>query len=85
MIKQYINGMELIQNILQNFFPGRKVKLRRTRRFGEAIHRFSQIIRRGISDSEEKEYLPGDTKGLVKAIYRLKKFLLKSLMRIGTY
>ena len=32
------------------FFPGRKVKLRRTQRFGEAIHRFSQVIRRGISD-----------------------------------
>ena len=41
------------------FFPGRKVKLRKTRRFGEAIHKFSQIIRRGILDSEEKEYLHG--------------------------
>ena len=49
------------------FFPGRKVKLRKTRRFGEAIHKFSQIIRRGILDSEEKEYLPSATKGYVKS------------------
>ena len=68
------------------FFPGRKVKLRRTQRFGEAIHRFSQVIRRGISDSEEKEYLPGGSKGyLLKLTYHLKKYLLKHLMKIGTY
>jgi superfamily I DNA/RNA helicase len=55
------------------FFPGRKVKLRRTQRFGEAIHRFSQVIRRGISDSEEKEYLPGGSKGFVKAYLSFKE------------
>ena len=55
------------------FFPGRKVKLRRTQRFGEAIHRFSQVIRRGISDSEEKEYLPGGSKGYVKAYLSFKE------------
>jgi len=55
------------------FFPGRKVKLRRTQRFGEAIHRFSQVIRRGINDSEEKEYLPGGTKGYVKAYLSFKE------------
>ena len=38
------------------FFPGRKVKLRKTRRFGKAIHHLSQIIRREIFNSEEKEY-----------------------------
>ena len=38
------------------FFPGRKVRLRKTRRFGKAIHHFSQIIRREIFNSEEKEY-----------------------------
>ena len=55
------------------FFPGRKVKLRKTRRFGEAIHSFSQIIRRGINDSEEKEYLPGGKDGYVKAYLSFKE------------
>ena len=55
------------------FFPGRKVKLRKTRRFGEAIHSFSQIIRRGINDSEEKEYLPGGNDGYVKAYLSFKE------------
>ena len=48
------------------FFPGRKVILRKTRRFGEAIHHFSQIIRRGILDSVDKEYVQQDKKGYVK-------------------
>ena len=48
------------------FFPGRKVILRQTRRFGEAIHHFSQIIRRGILDSVDKEYYPKEKKGYVK-------------------
>ena len=48
------------------FFPGRKVKLRKTKRFGEAVHHFSQIIRRGILDSEEKDYEHVDKKGYVK-------------------
>ena len=60
------------------FFPGRKVKLRRTQRFGEAIHKFSQIIRRGINDSEEKEYLPGGTKGFVKAYLSFKEIPFES-------
>ena len=47
------------------FFPGRKVKLRKTKRFGEAVHHFSQIIRRGILDSEEKDYEHVDKKGYV--------------------
>ena len=49
------------------FFPGRKVKLRKTQRFGEAIYKFSQVIRREIRDSEEKEYEPGKIKGYVKS------------------
>jgi len=49
------------------FFPGRKVKLRKTRRFGAAIHKFSQIIRRGILDSEEKEYEHTEKEGSVKS------------------
>ena len=50
------------------YFPGRKVVLRKTRRFGEAIHHFTEIIRRGIMDSEEKEYLPSNKKGAVKRL-----------------
>ena len=48
------------------YFPGRKVVLRKTRRFGEAIHHFSQIIRRGIVDSVEKEYEALNKSGAVK-------------------
>ena len=48
------------------YFPGRKVILRKTRRFGEAIHHFSQIIRRGILDSIEKDYQHTDKDGYVK-------------------
>ena len=48
------------------FFPGRKVKLRKTKRFGEAIHHFSQLIRRGILDSEEKNYQYEDKEDYVK-------------------
>ena len=48
------------------YFPGRKVILRQTRRFGEAIHHFSQIVRRGILDSVEKDYYPKTKKGYVK-------------------
>ena len=47
------------------YFPGRKVILRQTRRFGEAIHHFSQIVRRGILDSVEKDYYPKTKKGYV--------------------
>jgi superfamily I DNA/RNA helicase len=38
------------------YFPGRKVILRQTRRFGEQIYKFSQIIRQGIFDSVAKDY-----------------------------
>ena len=48
------------------YFPGRKVILRQTRRFGEAIHHFSQIIRRGILDSIEKDYEHLEKEGYVK-------------------
>ncbi|MAL09355.1 MAG: hypothetical protein CMF74_06800, partial [Maricaulis sp.] len=48
------------------YFPGRHVILRKTRRFGEAIHHFSQIIRRGIFDSVEKDYDYQDKQGMVK-------------------
>ena len=48
------------------YFPGRKVTLRQTRRFGEAIHHFSQIIRRGILDSIEKDYDSLKKDGYVK-------------------
>jgi len=61
------------------FFPGRKVKLRKTQRFGIAIHRFSQVIRRGIRDSEEKEYQPGDSKGSVKSYLSFKEIPFTAL------
>ena len=48
------------------YFPGRKVILRKTRRFGKEIHDFSQIIRSGIIDSVEKEYDHEDKDGIVK-------------------
>lgn len=48
------------------YFPGRRVILRKTRRFGEAIHHFSQIIRRGILDSVDKSYEAQNKKGYVK-------------------
>jgi superfamily I DNA/RNA helicase len=55
------------------YFPGRKVVLRKTRRFGEAIHHFTEIIRRGIIDSEEKEYLPSNKEGAVKRYLNFKE------------
>jgi superfamily I DNA/RNA helicase len=55
------------------YFPGRKVVLRKTRRFGEAIHHFTEIIRRGIIDSEEKEYLPSSKDGSVKRYLNFKE------------
>ena len=48
------------------YFPVRKVILRQTRRFGEAIHHFSQVIRRGILDSIEKDYEHLQKDGYVK-------------------
>jgi len=48
------------------YFPGRKVKLRKTRRFGKAIHHLSQIIRRDIFNSEEKEYSYLKKEGFIK-------------------
>ena len=49
-----------------HYFPGRKVRLRITRRFGHAIHHFSQIIRREIFNSEEKEYTCLEQEGYIK-------------------
>ena len=49
-----------------HYFPGRKVKLRKTRRFGKAIHHLSQIIRREIFNSEEKEYTYLKQEGHIK-------------------
>lgn len=48
------------------YFPGRKVVLRKTRRFGKNIHHFSSIIRRGILDSVDKKYEHGDGSGYIK-------------------
>ena len=61
------------------FFPGRKVRLRKTKRFGEAVHRFSQIIRRGILDSEEKEYEHGNKNGYVKRYLNFKEIPFNQL------
>ena len=61
------------------FFPGRKVKLRKTKRFGEAVHHFSQIIRRGILDSEEKDYEHVDKKGFVKRYLNFKEIPFSQL------
>jgi len=50
------------------YFPGEKRVLSQTRRFGKEIYKFSQVIRKSIIDSEEKEYLPNpDIKDSVKA------------------
>jgi len=49
-----------------HYFPGRKVRLRKTRRFGKAIHHLSQIIRREIFNSEEKEYTCLEQEGYIK-------------------
>ena len=49
-----------------HYFPGRKVRLRKTRRFGKAVHHFSQIIRRQILNSEEKEYTYLEQDGYIK-------------------
>ena len=48
------------------YFPGRKVILRKTRRFGKNIHHFSSIIRRGILDSVEKKYEHDGGAGYIK-------------------
>ena len=61
------------------FFPGRKVKLRRTQRFGEAIYRFSQIIRRGILDSEEKDYEHKEQEGYVRSYLSFKEIPFEEL------
>ena len=42
------------------------MKLRKTRRFGKAIHHLSQIIRREIFNSEEKEYTYLKQEGSIK-------------------
>ena len=49
-----------------HYFPGRKVILRRTQRFGKAIYDFSQVIRKGIMNSLEKEYYPSAKDSYVK-------------------
>jgi len=55
------------------YFPGRKVVLRKTRRFGDAIHHFSQIVRRGILDSVEKNFETLNKGGLVKRYLNFKE------------
>jgi len=49
-----------------DYFPGQKIVLRKTRRFGKAIYEFSQIIRRGIIDSIDKDFTPLDKEGTIK-------------------
>jgi len=49
------NGSEY--KYFTTYFPGEKKVLTQTRRFGKEIHRFSQIVRQGILDSEEKQFL----------------------------
>ena len=71
--------MELTLNILRRYFPGRKVRLRKTKRFGEAVHKFSQIIRRGILDSEEKEYEHSTQPGYVKRYLNFKEIPFNQL------
>ena len=55
------------------YFPGRKVILRQTRRFGEEIYKFSQIIRKGIFDSVEKDYDYVAKKGSVNRYLNFKE------------
>jgi len=50
------NGSEY--KFFTTYFPGEKRVLTQTRRFGKEIHRFSQIVRQGILDSEDKQFLP---------------------------
>jgi superfamily I DNA/RNA helicase len=55
------------------YFPGRKVVLRKTRRFGTAIHQFSQVVRKGIIDSVDKEFEPLVKDGTVKRYLSFKE------------
>ncbi len=48
------------------YFPGREVVLRQTRRFGKEIYKFSQIIRRGIFDSVDKDYVHTEKDSYIK-------------------
>jgi superfamily I DNA/RNA helicase len=61
------------------YFPGRKVILRKTRRFGKEIHHFSQIIRRGIIDSVKKDYEHEIKKGFVKRYLNFNEIPIKEL------
>lgn len=65
------------------FFPGRKIVLRKTQRFGKAIYNFSQIIRRGIINSEEKNYLHNDSNGKIARYLNFKEVPFHALQ--GTW
>jgi superfamily I DNA/RNA helicase len=56
------------------YFPGRKVVLRQTYRFGSNIHNFSQMIRKDITDSIEKEFRANPNKtGQIKRYLSFKE------------
>tara|TARA_R100001509_G_scaffold164932_1_gene144301 strand:+ start:6776 stop:8398 length:1623 start_codon:yes stop_codon:yes gene_type:complete len=61
------------------YFPGKKVILRQTRRFGEEIYKFSQIIRQGIFDSVEKDYDCLPKKGTVNRYLKFNEIPFYSL------
>ena len=61
------------------YFPGKKVILRQTRRFGEEIYKFSQIIRKGIFDSVEKDYDCLPKKGTVNRYLKFNEIPFYSL------
>ena len=61
------------------YFPGRKVVLRKTRRFGKEIYHFSQIIRRGIVDSVKKDYEHEVKNSLVKRYLNFNEIPIKEL------
>ena len=56
-----------------HYFPGRKVVLKKTRRYGRAIHEFTQVMRQGILDSIDKTFTPQDKESAVKRYLSFKE------------
>jgi len=56
-----------------HYFPGRKVVLKRTRRYGKAIHEFTQVMRKGILDSIEKTFEPAQKESAIKRYLNFKE------------
>jgi len=55
------------------YFPGRLVVLRKTRRYGQAIHQFTQIMRTGIMNSIAKDFVATEDEGEVRRYLSFKE------------